>query len=314
MAGQVGGVKDRAAPLFECGWVIKADLYVHLQTRCCNRAVWLGGDDLIRGNVARQEDDSDDEASSVLSVTSLGHQARHPGSRASRAMTQLAAAASLALQAGDSMSSMDPEQGLVGSEVGKLVKPPRWLEHKGPLSSQAHGSSSVASVYSLESTGISTVTMDHKKLLNRVKTPKETTGRYRATDLGESIEVERMALLTNPSHQSRFKAPTEGDWSHESKRSRENSMLAHQGGQGDDSAASLSFDHRNHNQDAMSEVSMFDNNFHDQGAHGQGLGPGTTLFHRQGFKGQRAVFKHSLSMARQVNNPPSSLKNIPSLA
>ena len=299
-AVQVGGAKDKAAPLFECGWVIKADLYVHLQTRCCNRAVWLGGDDLIRGNVARQEDDSDDEASSVLSVTSLGHQARHPGSRASRAASQLAVAASLALQAGDSMTSVEMGLGLVGPGEGKSVKRSRWLEDKGSFSSQAHGSSSVASVYSLESTGISTVTMEHKKMLNKLKPPKETAGRYRATDLGESIEVERMTLLAHPSHQSRFKAPTEDDWSHEPKRSRENSMLAHQGGQGDDSAASLSFDHLNHNQDAMSEVSMLDNNFHDQGAYGQGLGPGTTSFHKKGFKGQRAVFKHSLNMARQV--------------
>ena len=312
---QVSGVKDKAAPLFECGWVIKADLYVHLQTRCCNRAVWLGGDDLIRDNVARQEDDSDDEASSVLSVTSLGHQPRLPGSRASRVASQLAAAASLALQAGDSMSSVETGQVLVGPGGGKSMKHPRWLENKGSFSSQAHGSSSVASVYSLESTGISTVTMEHKKVtMNKAKLPKETAGKYRATDLGESIEVERMALLANPSHQSRFKAPTEDDWSHGPPRSRENSMLAHQGGHGDDSAASLSFDHRNHNQDAMSEVSMLDNNFHDQGSHGQGPGLGSNSFHQQGFKGQRAVFKHSLNMARQVILLAVLMHNKPNLS
>lgn len=290
----VGGVpptKPRTDPdaaarhdAFECSWVVKADLFLHLQTRCCNRSVWLGGDDTVRATVARAEDDSDDEASTVLSVSSLGHQPKLSHTRAARAATRLSLAAA-ALH--DGASPGDDAEAL------------RWVEGgaggKGSRGGSLVNKGSTASVFS---EALSSVSMDHRgsgaarpaRLLGRGPAvhatqppPPETHGDYRAADLGEALERERQRVLARPTHQQRFLSPAEGDLgSGPHPRAADDSLHLHTSSAGAGAGTG---------RDDLSEVSM------------QDLDPAAMLLlpGRDGgvFRGQRSRFKHSLAAARQ---------------
>ena len=274
---------------FECGWVVKADLFLQLQTRCCNRSVWLGGDDTVRAHVARAEDDSDDEASTVLSVSSLGHQPKLSHTRAARAATRLSRATA-ALEGNDdddnaSASALKWVEGGGGGGGGR-----GGGSRGGSLAqSVAHQGGSAASVYS---DALSSVSMDPRGVGGRKGAPvvlPETAGDYRAADLGDSLESERQLVMARPLHQRRFLPPGEGDLgSGPHPRAAEDSLRLHTS-----TVTGTAGDRDRGQRDDLSEVSM------------QDLDPAAALLPGQRgggggiFRGQRSKFKHSLTAARQ---------------